>query len=305
MTMLETVHQSDRPLSLRATLAPLQRGAGDPCVRWHEGSLWRVTRTPEGPATQRLTQLDDRSVRAQQWGAGAEWLVDHLAELLGEHQLDGEFHTDHPAIQELHRHAPGLRIPRTRNVYEAMLPTILEQRVTGMEAKRSYRRIAAQCGDATPASVASAPLLRLPPTPERLAALPYWWFHRFGVERKRADALRSLGTAAGSLQRSVDMEPADGHARLTAVPGIGPWTAAVTASIALGDADAAIVGDFHIPNFVAWTLADEPRADDARMLELLEPFSGQRGRVTRLIMSSGKAPPKYGPRYNPIPIASL
>ena len=67
-----------------------------------------------------------------------------------------------------------------------------------------------------------------------------------------------------------------------AVPGIGPWTAAEVGVRALGDADAVSVGDFHLPNLVAFALAGEPRGTDARMLELLEPYRGQRARVVRL-----------------------
>jgi 3-methyladenine DNA glycosylase/8-oxoguanine DNA glycosylase len=251
-----------------------------------------------------LVRVGDNSVRVQQWGPGAEWLAGHVAELLGEHQLDGEFSTDDPLVHELHRTDPGLRIPRTGAVYETMFPVVIEQRVTGMEAKRAYRLITKKLGEPAPGPAFDHGL-RLMPLPERIAALPYWWFHRYGIERKRADTLRGLATAAASLERSIDMDPALGHARLRAVPGIGPWTAASTALVALGDADAVVVGDFHIKNWVAWSLAGEPRGDDDRMLELLEPFSGQRGRVVRLIMRSGNAPPKYGPRYNPIPIAQL
>ena len=58
---------------------------------------------------------------------------------------------------------------------------------------------------------------------------------------------------------------------------------------ALGDDDAVSVGDFHIPNLVAWALAGEPRADDARMLELLEPYRGRRALVIRLLELSGLA----------------
>ena len=50
------------------------------------------------------------------------------------------------------------------------------------------------------------------------------------------------------------------------------------------------VGDFHMPNAVAWHLAGEPRGTDARMLELLEPYVGHRWRVIRLAKASGSAP---------------
>jgi 3-methyladenine DNA glycosylase/8-oxoguanine DNA glycosylase len=66
--------------------------------------------------------------------------------------------------------------------------------------------------------------------------------------------------------------------------------------IAYGDPDAVSVGDYHIPNTVAWALAGEPRGDDARMVALLEPFRGHRGRVCLLLEAAGIRAPKYGPR---------
>ena len=68
---------------------------------------------------------------------------------------------------------------------------------------------------------------------------------------------------------------------------------------ALGDEDAVSVGDFHLPNLVAFALAGEPRGTDERMLELLEPWRGERARVVRLLELSGIAPPRYGPRLSP------
>ena len=86
------------------------------------------------------------------------------------------------------------------------------------------------------------------------------------------------------------------YARLRAIPGIGPWTAAEVGVRALGDVDAVSVGDFHLPNLVAFALAGEPRGTDARMLELLEPYRGQRALVVRWLELSGIAAPRYGPR---------
>jgi len=93
--------------------------------------------------------------------------------------------------------------------------------------------------------------------------------------------------------------PAEATERLVAYPGIGPWTAAEVTLRALGDPDAVSLGDFHLPNLVAWALAGEPRADDARMLELLEPWRGHRARVIRLLEASGLAAPRFGPRHSP------
>jgi hypothetical protein len=52
-------------------------------------------------------------------------------------------------------------------------------------------------------------------------------------------------------------------------------------------------------------LAREPRAGDDRMMELLEPYEGQRGRVVHLIQASGVRPPRYGPRRRIQPIERI
>jgi 3-methyladenine DNA glycosylase/8-oxoguanine DNA glycosylase len=101
------------------------------------------------------------------------------------------------------------------------------------------------------------------------------------------------------------MQPPEAERRLRALPGIGPWTAAEAIRSALGDPDAVSVGDFHLPHLVSWALAGEPRGDDARMLELLEPYRGHRGRAIRLLELSGIGAPRYGPRMGLRSIAAL
>ena len=134
---------------------------------------------------------------------------------------------------------------------------------------------------------------------------PSYVFHRFGVERKRADTVRIACSCASRLEETLTLPLDSAYRRLAALPGIGQWTAAEVAMMALGDADAVSVGDYHLPNLVAWTLAGEPRADDARMLELLEPFRGQRGRVIRLVVAGGGGAPRRGPRMPLRSIASI
>ena len=116
-----------------------------------------------------------------------------------------------------------------------------------------------------------------PRTPSILAGLPYYAYHPFGVERRRADLIRRVASRAAWFEAIADLPLAEAYARLTAVPGIGPWTAAEVGVRALGDVDAVSVGDFHLPNLVAYALAREPRGTDARMLELLEPYRGPTG----------------------------
>jgi 3-methyladenine DNA glycosylase/8-oxoguanine DNA glycosylase len=76
-------------------------------------------------------------------------------------------------------------------------------------------------------------------------------------------------------------------------------------AVALGDPDAVSVGDYHLPHVVAWALAGEPRGDDERMLELLEPFRGQRGRVIRLLVRGVGGPARRAPRAPLRDLASI
>jgi 3-methyladenine DNA glycosylase/8-oxoguanine DNA glycosylase len=261
--------------------------------------VWRATRTPEGPVTTHLTSVPgDGAVSMRAWGPGADWALAALPDLVGADDGGDGFTAGDGVVGDLHRRMRGLRISRSQAVVEALVPSILEQKVVGLEARRSYARMVRSLGEPAPGLSG----LLLPPEPKVLASTPSWAFHRFGVERKRADTIRRACSYAPRLEETAGMAPAEARRRLTALPGIGPWTAAEVALVALGDADAVSVGDYHLPNQVAWVLAGEPRADDARMLELLEPWRGHRGRVIRLIVAGGGAAPRYGPR---MPLRSI
>ncbi len=285
------------PIDLALTMAPIAHGRGDPTIRFAPNGIWRATRTLDGPATLRLSVAKD-GVTVHGWGPGAAAAVEDAADLVGANDDPGALTPQHRLIGELVRRFPGLRLPRTNRPFEALLPAICEQKVAGTEARAAFRGIIATYGEPAPGPAA----LRLPPTADALAALPYFAFHRFGLERRRADLIRRAAQLAPRIER---MAPTDAYAHLGAVPGIGPWTLAEVGRIAFGDPDALSVGDYHLPNLVAWALARQARADDARMLELLEPYRGQRGRVQRLLEASGIGAPRYGPRMTPQPIAEI
>ena len=291
----------DRPVDLRLTLFPVRRGRLDPTMRLTPGEAWRATRTPEGPATTRLVARGD-AVTVQAWGPGAGWALDAAPALVGADDDDSGFTPHDPVVDDLRHRLPGLRLGRTNAVIEAIVASVLEQKVVGLEARRSYAALVRRLGEPAPGPL---PGLLVPPAPEVLARTPSWVFHRCNVERKRADAVRMAASYAARLEEAATLPLPQAYARLTALPGVGPWTAAEVAMVALGDADAVSVGDYHLPSHVAYVLAGEPRADDARMLELLEPYRGHRGRVIRLIVAGGPAPPRYGPRLPLHPIAAM
>ena len=280
-----------RPLDLGLTLGPLWRGHHDRTMRVARGEVWRATRTPAGPATLRLRTGSGR-LDAAAWGAGAAWALEQVPELLGEDDDPGELGHAGGLVGELYRRHPGLRIPHTRAVFEALVPVVLEQKVTGREARDGYGRLLNALADPAPGPGS----LLLPLAPEAVTTAPSWLFHRCGVERRRASILGGAARVASRLEETTAMPPAEARARLRAVPGIGPWSSAEIATVALGDADAVPVGDYHIPSAVSWALAGEARGDDARMLELLEPYRGQRARVVRLILAAGIRAPRFGPK---------
>lgn len=300
----------DDPLDLRRTLGIHGRGAGDPSLRFEvSGTTWRATRTPEGPVTL-LVEARDGALRARAWGPGSAWALAGLEGLLGLDDDPSALVPVHDAVAAAIRANRGLRIGRTLAVHEALVPAILEQKVTGDEARRTWRGLVARYGEDAPGGFG----LRLPPAPDVLAALPYHAFHPVGLERRRAELVRAVSREASRLERlgaaaagpgASEPARAAAYAALRAFPGIGPWTAAEVGARAFGDPDAVSVGDFHIPNMVAWALAGEARGTDERMLELLEPYRGQRGRVIRLLELAGMKAPRYGPRLSPRHIAGL
>lgn len=229
------------------------------------------------------------------WGPGGEWVLDRAPALLGAEDDPHGFHTDHPLVSRLHRRFPGLRISRSNAVFETLVPTVLEQKVTGFESRRAYRQLVLKLGEPAPGPSG----LMLPPEPAAVAGTPYYELHVVGVERNRADTLRRVASRAHHLEQLLALPSAEAQRQLTLIRGVGPWTAAEVALIAFGDPDAVSIGDYHIPHQVAFALAGEERGTDERMLELLEPFRGQRGRVIRLITAAGLGPERKGPRMGP------
>ncbi|HTS14425.1 MAG TPA: hypothetical protein VMH24_02085 [Candidatus Sulfotelmatobacter sp.] len=283
-----------RPLDLRLTLTPLRHGPYDPTIRLAAAEAWRASRTPDGPSTVHLRHVG-ATVQAEAWGPGAAWELDHLGDLVGETDRPEAMTALHPLVADLVLRFAGARLTRTGRVVEALVPAVIEQKITGLEAQRIYRRLVRAYGAAAPGPGAGMGLL-VPPEPRRLATLPYHAYHPLGLEQRRADVLRRIGVLAAKLEGGLALGPGPAQARLLAVAGIGPWTAAEAIRVALGDPDAVSTGDFHLPTLVAFSLAGETQADDGRMLELLEPYRGQRARVVRLLELGGRSPARRAPR---------
>lgn len=294
---VETVYRPRRPVDVAATLAPLGRGPHDPTTQWDPAGLWRTWRTPDGPATLRILRpATDGSIAAAAWGAGAEWTISALPGLLGAGDDWADLDVSgHPLLRDSLRRNPGLRLARTGRLLEALLPAIIEQRVTSLEAYRSWARLLRWYGEVAPGPAPEG--LRVLPTLEQWRGIPSWEWHRAGVDPRRARALREVLAVAPSLERATTSTAtlAAAEAALRTVSGVGIWTAAETLQRSHAHPDLVSVGDYHLAHYVGEALTGR-RVDDAGMLELLEPWAGHRQRVVRLILASGFRFQRRGPR---------
>lgn len=301
--MPERTWAPPEPYDLRRSLIVLRRGPYDPTfLLERDGTVWRATRTPCGPATLRLRP--GPRITATAWGPGAEWALDQMPALLGDGDQPGAFVPRHRLVAEALRRHPGLRLARTGLVLESLVPSILEQRVTAQDAHRAWRLLAQRYGEPAPGP-AGADGMRVMPAPRTLLRIPSWEWHRANVDGKRSATVLRAARHARRLEEAAAMSLPEAMARLQVIPGIGPWTAAETLQRSNGAQDAITLGDLHLPGVVGYALAGEHGADDARMLELLEPYAGQRHRATRLILLTGIAPPRRAPRMPHARIARL
>ena len=292
-----------RPFDVRATLGPMRRGTGDPSYRVDEaGRVWRACLTPEGAGTLAIVAADG-VVTADAWGPGAQWLLERVPTWLGERDdWSGLDVSSVPVLHEMRRRRSGLRLLRTELVLDALVPAVLEQKVTGLEARRAWRLLLLRHGTPAPGPL---PGLRVPPSARALLDVPSWDWHRFGVDLHRQRAIRAAASVARRLEECVAMTPEEAERRLRLIPGIGVWTAAETLQRALGAPDHVSVGDYHLPNMVVHLLTGRARGTDEEMLELLAPWAGSRPRVMRVVEANRTAPPRFGPRFNPTDIHAI
>ncbi len=286
------------PVDLRRTLRGIRRSARDPSTRLAGDGFWRATHTGEGPATVRV--LTDAAgpvteVEAEAWGPGAETALGRVPGMVGAGDRPEDFVAHHDVVAEAVRQSPGRRLPATGTLVEVLVPTILEQKVTGLEAGQAFRALSWRYGEAAPGPAR----LRVPPAPERLAGLGYADFHPLGVERRRAEVLLRVCRRAAGVESLLAATPEAARRALEQIPGLGPWTSTSATLLAFGDPDAVVVGDFHLPHLVANALTGRRRGSDVEMLEFLAPYVGQRARAQGYLAALGhiaRRAPRRAPR---------
>jgi 3-methyladenine DNA glycosylase/8-oxoguanine DNA glycosylase len=278
------------PVDLRRTAGRIRRGSNDRTTRLVPDGLWWATHTPDGPATLHVEIPAARtlttSVLAEAWGPGAAAALARVPGLCGAEDRPEDFVAHHAVVGEAVRRQPGVRLPATGTLVELLIPTIIEQKVTGLEASEAYRLLCLRHGEPAPGPGG----LRLPPHPDRLAELGYAAFHPLGIERRRAEVILRVVRRAARIDALLSRTPAQARRGLEELPGLGPWTSGAATLLAFGDADAVVVGDFWFPHLVVNALTGRRRGSDAEMLEILAPYVGQRARAQLVLVGLGSLP---------------
>jgi AraC family transcriptional regulator of adaptative response / DNA-3-methyladenine glycosylase II len=140
---------------------------------------------------------------------------------------------------------PGIRVPGSMDPQETLFRALLGQQVSVAAARTALSRLCAALGDPIPDAGQARGLTRLFPTAERIAAE--------GRDVLRGPAARidtiirvAEALSTGGLTLSYGETREELESRLTALPGIGPWTAGYVALRVLGSPDILLTSDLAL-----------------------------------------------------------
>ena len=154
-----------------------------------------------------------------------------------------------PILKAHLRANPGIRVPGAWDGFELTIRAILGQQISVKAATTLAGRIASRYGEPIDAALVDAnrdnALTATFPTPERLMRARC---NNMGLVGSRAESIRRVARAVvdGSLSFDPSQDPAEFCERLTAIPGIGDWTAQYVAMRALKNPDAFPASDLGL-----------------------------------------------------------
>jgi len=287
------------PVPVGDVMGQQRHGGSDPTYKVDfQGRHWRGLRTPDGDATLMVeSRLRDGAVYAAAWGAGADWALDSVPALLGAEDDPSGFEPRHQVIADVWRHHRDWRVGRSGLVMEALVPAIIEQKVTGQEAFAGFRNLVHRWGTRAPGPGHDLGVW-VQPDPQTLRTIPSWEWLRLHIDPARSKAVVMAARVAHAIERTLTMSPEEADRALQSLPGIGRWTSAEVRMRAMGDADAVSFGDYHVAKDIGWALTGTA-FDDDELEEFLEPYRPHRGRVQHLVALAGLHRPRLGPRMPP------
>ena len=268
----------------------VRMGSNDPTCKREPGRVLYARDYTSGPATLEL-KSSGKKIRLEAWGEGASEALQKAPALLGLHDPGAEI-TAHPLMSQLNHRLKGLRLSRQPDLTIGLVQTVLQQLVTWSEAASSWRELSQLQARAAPGPYD----LLMPPALRWLRFLEPADYSICDVSAKRAAALRQIARLGDRPERWAQESPEVFSQKLQTISGIGPWTVQHCLGFHFGAPDAVIVGDYGIPHLISWALIEKARSNDEEMCQLLEPFSGQRFRVLRLLMAADYQAPRFGPK---------
>ena len=291
--------EPDWPVPVGEILGQQRHGGSDPTYKVDfQGRHWRGLRTPEGAATLMVEgRLRDGAVYAAAWGEGADWALESLPALLGADDDPSGFTPHHQVLADVWRHHRDWRIGRSGLVMDALVPAIIEQKVTGQEAFAGFRNLVHRWGNRAPGPGHDLGVW-VQPDADTLRTIPSWEWLKLRVDPGRSRAVVMAARVAHAIERTTAMSPAEADRALQSLPGIGRWTSAEVRQRAMGDADAVSFGDYHVAKDIGWALTGAA-FDDDELEAFLEPYRPHRGRVQGLVNLVGLHRPRLGPRMAP------
>jgi AraC family transcriptional regulator, regulatory protein of adaptative response / DNA-3-methyladenine glycosylase II len=204
----------------------------------HGSAVVEVEPAPDGAAVVarlRLTALRDLSAAVTRTRRMLDLDADPSA-------VDEVLGAD-PALEHVVAGAPGRRVPASPDAAEMAVRAVLGQQVSVAGARTLTARLLSAAGTPLPEPVGT--LTHAFPGPVALAEADLGALGLTGTRRRTVRAVaEALTGGALSLDPGADRDEA--RAGLLAVPGIGPWTAALVAMRGLADPDVWLPGDLAV-----------------------------------------------------------
>jgi DNA-3-methyladenine glycosylase II len=171
---------------------------------------------------------------------------------------------------------PPLR--RRADGFAGLASTIVSQQLSTASAGAIWGRLAAAFAPFEPAAVLRA-------RPARLA--------RLGLSAPKIRALKAIARAIAREDLAIatlgELAAEDAHAALTAIHGIGPWTADIYLLSCLGHADTWPAGDLALQEAARLAFGLRARPTAKEMLPLAEPWRPWRAVAARVLWTYYRA----------------
>ena len=265
-------------------------GKLDPTVRRDAERIVVARWFRTGPATLEVTARGGQ-LQVRAWGEGAESALAASGPMLGLHDAVVVDFGD-ARVNKLVRPVVGTRLSRMPSAAHELLCHVLQQQIAWRDAARTWKSLVSNHGAAAPGPFG----LQLPLSFEQQHRLPHHAYQAAGVIESRIATLREIGRLGYRIDDWLAESVEVFTRRLQSLPRMGPWTTNHVLAVAMGEPDILIPGDYTLPHTVAWALRRQPRGTDQQMVDLLEPFRGNRWRLVRLLWALNISAPRRGPR---------